>query len=244
MLKPKEPTDKNSKLMQEMGAKPPYQWEPEPTDHIRYAMNLGHWASQVVAWVKWHTTRSSLSAWAMRDGRLLTIKHASVDLGWNYSTTLNRFLLVESEGLIRIEKDAKKAPGRIGLCAYVPKSRRRKSKLNSLCTKSMPPYLQEKIDSLSEIERKQFDLSYEAYSEWAKKGMKDVVAEWRALAEQVEDSIFRAFAMERKREVKRRVKATDARVELPAVPDFYTLYKVEIVQSQKPGMYNAKSRRI
>jgi hypothetical protein len=219
--KPKEPTDKNSKLMRDCGADAPYQWEPEPTDHIRYAMNRGDWVAQVVGWVKWHTTRGSRSAWAMDDkGKLLTIKHASLDLGWNYQVTINHFYAAEAEGLIRIEKNSKKEPGRIGLCAKVPISGRTKGELNKLVQNQFPLELIENIEKLSAVERAAFENAYSQFQRWEKDTFDDMRTQTRRVHALVEDSILQAFGLARERKAREYHPKTDLRVDTSQVQKF------------------------
>ncbi len=229
MPKPKEPTDKNSKLMRDCGAKPPYGWDPEPPDQWRYQMNHGDAMSRIVGWVKSKTTHRSRSPFAVDEHKkALTLKHMAIDLGWKPKTAWNLAIEAEAEGLIRIEKNAKKEPGRIYLCADIPKAGRRKGELHSFVQRSYPPYLIEQIDRMSEIQRHKFYASYEAFWKWSKEAMGDGVAELRSYIEQAEDSTLQAFGLEKKREVKRRVKKTKVRVELPEVPDFVQSAQTEV----------------
>jgi hypothetical protein len=250
---PKQPTDDNSKLMQECGAKPPYDWNPEPTDHIKYQMNRGDATAQVVGWVKWHTTRGvrrdgkiRRSAWAMDDkGKFLTIKHAALDLGWKIQTAFNNFAAAQAEGLIRIEKDAPKVPGRIGLCADIPNSGRRKGKLNNFVQNGLPPQLLEKIESLSVVDRRLFESAYGLFQQWRKESLDDVVTQVRRKHALVEDSILQSFCLVRERKAKDYQAKTTAKVDVPEIPDFVHLVqdqpaancttpKTDVVQNRPP----------
>jgi hypothetical protein len=207
-------------------------------------MNRGDSIAQVVGWVKWHTTRGVArdskirrSAWAQDDkGKWLTIKHAALDLNWKPQTAINYFYAAESEGLIRIEKDAKKNPGRIGLCADIPKSRRTKGELNNFVQSRFPAQLIEQIEKLSEVNRKLFESAYQQYQKWCKDIFDDGAGQVRDFQAQAEDTILHAFCLERKRCEKRRVKKTPVRVELPEVPDFVHFVQSEVCTESESGI--------
>lgn len=232
MPKLKEPTDKNSILMRDCGAKAPYQWEPEPTDHIRYAMNRGDWIAQIVGWVKWHTTRGSRSAWATDDkGKKLTIKHAAEDLGWKNNTAANRFALAIEEGVIR--KHPKM--GWIGLCADIPKARRIKGDDDSRVQDRLPRQLIEKIESLSAPDQVLFRTAYERFQKWSRDAFGDVATQIRRQQALAEDTILSHFAMAVERKAKEFQPKTAVKVELTEVPDFITLARTDsctVVQDQ------------
>lgn len=234
MPKPEEKSDKNTKLMVACGSKTG-RYDPEPPDQWRYQMNHGDAISRVVGWVKSKTIHMSRSHFAVdENGKPLTLRHMAKDLGWKYQSAVNIALEAEQEGLIRIERQSTREPGRIYLCAEVPKAWRTKSKSHNSVQSCMPPYLVEQIDRLSESQRERFYLSYEAFRGWSKEAMQDGVAEIRAYIEQAEDTTLQAFGIGKKRETKRRVKKTQVSVALPEIPDF-----VQSVQSE--GLYNPES---
>lgn len=225
MPKPKEPTDKNSILMRECGAKSPYPWEPEPRDQILYALNRGDWMSRIIGWMKWHTTRGSRSAWAMSDkGKPLTIKHAADDLGWPYKTALNRFAIAEEEGVIRRHP---KMPW-IGLCADIPLSRQTRGENDSRVQNQLPPQLIEQIEGLSEPDRELFRKAYARFRQWSKEAFDDVATQIRRQQALAEDTILSQFGLERERKAKEFKPKTAAKVDLPALPNFVQLVQDEI----------------
>jgi hypothetical protein len=214
--------------MKECGSKTG-RYYPEPPDQWLYQMNHGDAISRVVGWVKAHTTAYSRSAFAVdAHGKQLTLKHMAVDLGWSHKLVWRFASEAEQEGLIRIEKSSKKEPGRIFLCAEIPKARRRKGELNSTVQWNYPPYLIEQIERLSSVERRRFESTYGLFSEWRKELLRDGVSELRSYSNQAEDSILSAFGLERKREEKRRIKKSETfKVEFAKWPDF-----VQYVQSE------------
>lgn len=237
--------DKNSQLMKDCGASAPYAWDPEPPDQWRYQMNHGDAISRVVAWVKAHTTHKSRSAFATDEqGKALTLKHMAVDLGWKPQTAINVATEAEAEGLIRIEKDAKKQPGRIYLCASVAKSWRKKGDINNSVQSCYSAYLLEQIEKLSEVERRKFEASFQGFQKWRKELIQDGIAELRAYAEQAEDNIFAAFRLEKKREVKRRVKKTAVAVALPELPDFVHSVQTATLYNPEPGNVQSESAAV
>ncbi len=241
----KKPLDRNSQLMKECGSKEPYSWEPEPTDQIRYQMNRGDAIAQVVGWVKWHTTRGVLregkihrSPWAVNDnGKPLSIKRAAEDLGWKYQTALNNFYAAEQEGLIRIERTTKgsKEPGRIGLAADIPKSRRKKGELHNSVQSAFPTYLLEKIQALSEVDRRRFENAYARYRQWSKEVFQDAAAEVREYQALAENTMMQAFSLEKKYDTKRRIKKTAISVALPEIPDFVQSVQSEVCTKLETG---------
>lgn len=233
MPKPKEPTDKNSILMRECGAKSPYPWEPEPRDQILYALNRGDWMSQIIAWMKWHTTRGSRSAWAIDDkGKPLTIKHAALDLKWDYKLATKRFAIAEREGVIRRHD---KMPW-IGLSASIPTARQTKGDNETPVQEPIPLQLIEQIEGLSAADQILFRNAYAKFQQWDRDGFRDVATQWRRRKALVEDTIFSRFAMVMERKPHDFTPKTAVTVELPELPDFVRMAEAECCTTVQDGV--------
>ena len=201
---------------------------------------------RVLAWVRWKTIRrktdGTRTAWARDERGDLTIAHMAADLGWAQTHAYRDWAKTERMGLVRRDQD-----GRLWLSGRIPTAKPpQPENTKKTCTGPLPEYLRLSYQQLSEIERAEFDRTYDAKEEFKKKVLADAVAAARAKFQQIDEDYYKHFGIELRRKEEQPKADTAVQIELLAVPDFFVQKgpvqdQPESVQIKAAGLYSEES---